>query len=297
VSVSETTIRFSALDTYELGGTLYSSLRRSRSELVAILSCGAGIPAYKYAYFARYVATAGIPVFTYDYRGIGASRPKRLRGFVATAEDWAELDYGGAISCVRGIFPEAKLVSIAHSVGALLVGGAPNASEIYRYVFISGHTGYFRDYAARYRIPMLLVWHAVMPLATRVLGYFPAKFLRLGDDIPAGVALQWAARLTPYLRPEATGRDGTRAKEMIARYRGLAGAVLVARATDDAFATATGTQRLLSNFPALRPEYFVIAPSDVGLKHIGHFGFFRRSALPKLWPAFLERIAIPYAHD
>ena len=49
---------------------------------------------------------------------------------------------------------------------------------------------------------MAVLWHGVMPLVTRVVGYFPAQILGLGEDIPAGVAMQWAARTGPELCPE-----------------------------------------------------------------------------------------------
>ena len=65
---------------------------------VVVVHPGAGIAAAAYRRFAGFLAEAGIPVLTYDYRGIGASRPKALRGFRAAIEDWAEYDCGGAIA-------------------------------------------------------------------------------------------------------------------------------------------------------------------------------------------------------
>ncbi len=256
--------------------------------MVAIISCGYGIPAALYARFARFLAAEGIAVLTYDYRGIGGSRPSDLRGFKAVAEDWSELDCGGAVAFLRSHYPHAELVGIAHSYGALLIAGAPNVAEISRFVFLCGHTGYFRDYLPRYRFPMAILWHFIMPAITRIVGYFPGRSLRLGEDLPAGVALQWAARRSPHLQPEATKTDIRRARKMISRYENLAGSALALGFSDDAFATEAGTRRLLSVFPALRAQSLRIAPSDVGMVRIGHFGFFRRSAELKLWPIVLE---------
>ena len=86
-------------------------------------------------------------------------------------------------SCA-GAHPAAELVAIAHSFGTFLVGGAPNVAEISRFVFIGAHTGYFGDYLRRYRLPMTAMWHGVMPVLTRIVGHFPARALRLGEDIP-----------------------------------------------------------------------------------------------------------------
>ena len=287
IAIVETLLRVQALDGYSLGATLYVRSNAPEPLTVALFSCGGAIPAARYAHFARFVAANGIPVLVYDYRGIGASRPPHLRGFDAVAEDWSELDCGGAIAYLRSHYPRSELIGIAHSIGALLVGGAPNVKEISRFLFICAHTGYYKDYMPKYRLPMALLWHAVMPVLTRALGYFPANVLGFGEDIPAGVALQWAARRSPDLRPEATAPDVTRARSMIARYRDVGGDVLVLGFTDDAFATGAGAHRLLSAFPKLRRQSHFIAPHQVGMTTIGHFGFFRRTAEIALWPLVL----------
>ena len=95
---------------------------------------------------------------------------------------------------MRARYPRAELAGVAHSIGTLVIGGAPNVGEFSRLVFIAAHTGYYGDYAKRHRIPMAVMWHMVMPALTRAFGYFPARMLRLGENIPAGMAMQWAAR-------------------------------------------------------------------------------------------------------
>jgi predicted alpha/beta hydrolase len=285
-TILETSLRFDALDGYRLGGTIYRPRGRENNEIAVFINCGGGVPARFYRRFARFLAEVGIPVLTYDYRGIGRSKPRRLRGFAASAEDWSEYDCGGAIKCLRNRFPRAELVGMAHSVGALLLGGAPNANELSRFVLIGAHTGYYGDYQRRYRFPMAVLWHGVMPALTRVLGYFPASWLRLGDDIPRGVALQWAGRRTPDLATAVAG-DRARARRALERCGKLRGNALAVSFSDDAFATDAGIRRLLSFFPQVRAERLEIRPCDVGLPSIGHFGFFREGARRSLWPAIL----------
>ena len=74
-------MRISALDGYELGAVLYSARAGAAPRRAVVLHGGAGIAAQRYRYFARFLARAGVPVLTYDYRGIGLSRPATLRGF------------------------------------------------------------------------------------------------------------------------------------------------------------------------------------------------------------------------
>jgi predicted alpha/beta hydrolase len=280
-------IKFAALDGYELGGVHFESAHEFEPTLAVIIAGGGGIPARHYRHFATFLASSGIPVLTFDYRGVGMSRPKRLRGFNASAEDWSEWDCGGAIAWIHRQYPRAKLAAVAHSIGSLIIGGAKNVGECSRLVFIAAHTGYYGDYSKNYRIPMALLWHVVMPFLTRLFGYFPARRLGLGEDIPAGMAMQWAARRTPDLRPEATAPDASRAREMLARFCDIKMPVFALSFSDDAFATDMGSRRLLAVYPGLVARYECVKPAQVGLANIGHFGFFRRDAKATLWPIVL----------
>lgn len=285
-----TPVKVRALDGYELGGYFYDAKNPSPA-LVAVLHCGAGIRALRYRRFAAYLAESGIPTLSYDYRGIGVSRPRALRGFRASIEDWSEYDCGGAIAWMRERYPRAKIIGMAHSIGALMVGGAHNSAEQSQLVLIGGHTGYYGDYHPRYRLPMTAVWHAVMPAVTMVMGYFPARRLGLGEDLPARVALQWAGRRTGDLRPAGSGSGFERVQTLLDRCAALQRPAMLVSVTDDAFATASGTKRLLSFYPRLFPlRHIEYSPADAGTRRIGHFGFFGRRAGTALWPRLLAAL-------
>ena len=242
---------------------------------------------------AAYLAEHGIPTLTYDYRGIGRSRPSALRGFRAAIEDWAEYDCAGAIRWLRQRFPAAQILGIAHSIGALLAGGAPNAFEQERLILIGGHTGYYGDYGERYRLPMTLVWHALMPVLTRLVGYFPARRLGLGEDLPAKFALQWAARRSAELRPAGTGPGDQRLQKLLDRCATLQRPVLLVSISDDPFATPIGMKRLMGYYPRLFPvQRLHFTPADAGVRRIGHFGFFSRRVGSALWPQLLAQLEL-----
>ncbi len=230
-------------------------------------------------------------MLSYDYRGMDRSRPAALRGFRASFEDWAEYDLGGAIAWLRQQFPRAEMTGIAHSIGSLLVGGAPNAGEQARLVMIGAHTGYYGDYARRYRLAMTALWHGLMPALTALVGYFPARRLGLGEDLPGKIALQWAGRRSPELRPAGTAAGDARVQSLLDRCAVLQRPALLINVSDDAFATAAGTRRLLSYYPRLFPlKHMQFTPRDAGVERIGHFGFFRPSAGAVLWPRLLAQL-------
>jgi len=291
VQCETTEVRLRALDGYELGGIFYGSGASGPVRQVAVLHCGAGIAAARYRRFASFLASGGIPVLTYDYRGIGVSRPRALRGFRAAIEDWAEYDCGGAIAWVRTQFPAAKILAVAHSIAGLLAGGAPNGTDQARLILIGAHTGYYKDYLRRYRLPMTAVWHGLMPALTLLMGYFPARRLGLGEDIPRKVALQWGMRRSADLRPAATQFGSDRVQTVLDRCAALQRPALVVSMTDDAFATVEGVKRLLSYYPRLFPlQHIVFTPADAGTRRIGHFGFFGRRAGAALWPRLLAQL-------
>lgn len=284
-------IRLRAADGYEIGAIFYAALRPRAPRRVAVLHGGAGIPALRYRRFAHFLAEWGIPVLTYDYRGIGLSRPPALRGFQATIEDWAEYDSAAAIAWLRERFPRDEILGFSHSIGCLPLGGAPNAAEQAQIVLVGAHTGYYGDYRPLYRLPMAFAWHGLMPALTRFVGYFPADRLGLGEDLPAGMALEWAERRGPDLQLSGAEPAGERRLRLLKHCAALQCPAIAISISDDAFATVGGTKRLLSYFPRLSSsQLLVFTPPDAQVRRIGHFGFFRRAVGMTLWPRMLAQL-------
>jgi len=275
-------LRFLALDGFELGGRIFEPVVGGHPKTVVAFVGGGGVPARRYGRLARFLASNEIPVLTFDYRGIGWSRPRQLRGFRATAQDWGSSDVGGAIAEVARRYPAAQTAVISHSIGGLLLGAAPNTSIVRQFVFLCPHTGYWGDYRARFRFPMFALWHMVMPVLTHAVGYFPANTLRLGEDIPKDVALQWSRRRRAELSKTY------RTSEILTSFAGAAGPALLITMSDDGFATAKGAERLITLYENLVPQRRLISPDLIGVPKIGHFGFFRGERAADLWPIVVE---------
>jgi predicted alpha/beta hydrolase len=282
-AVVEESVSFPTNDGYSIHGTLFGSTATRQAPCAAVFNCGAGIAAKYYRRFARYLAANGIPTLTYDYRGIGQSRVGNLRGFKASVADWSQHDCSAAINCLSKRFPNAALLGVSHSIGALILGGATNAQMLSGLVMICPHTAYFGDYRRGYRLPMAILWHGVMPILTATVGYFPGSALRLGEDIPHGVAMQWAKRLSPSVR----GNGDRRTHELMSTFADLRLDALCITISDDAFATPRGAERLKSFFPRMTFNQRMLTPKEAGQPKIGHYGYFRRSAEATLWPLLL----------
>jgi predicted alpha/beta hydrolase len=276
-----------ATDNYPLAARLWADPALPSVSAVAVINAGAGIGLGYYNRFACFLAESGIPTLIYDYRGIGQSRPRVLRRFHASVEDWGSKDCAAALAWLAAQFPRARRVVIGHSVGGFVTGFVTNGPMIDRMLLIGAHTGYWRDYSARTRPAMYLVWHAMMPAVTRVIGYFPGRRLRLLEDLPAGVALEWANRRKPEFWWNRTTPDGapdTLWKESaLRRFYSIRARTLAVRFTDDAFATEKATERILGLYQNCRATKMVLSPAVVGGQKIGHFGFFRSRFRDSLW--------------
>ncbi len=288
-SVVESPVQFTAVDGHAIGGTHFTLAAERRPTHAVVFNTGAGIAARNYGNFAKYLAANGIAVLAYDYRGIGLSAPPTLRGFPAMIEDWSEYDCAAALDWMAARHRGVPLIGVGHSVGSLLFGGAPNSSLLNRLVMIAPHTGYYGDYRRGYRLPMAALWHGLMPVLTSLVGYFPGRRLGLGEDLPGGVAMQWARRRKPVFQLPASTPADDRMRLLVARFDSAAFDALLLTIADDAFATVAAAHRVRELLPNLRAEHRLVAPAQAGLARLGHFGFFRRDAAA-LWPVVLRHL-------
>lgn len=235
----------------------------------------------------------GIPTLTYDYRGIGLSKPKHLRGFQASIEDWSEFDCSAAIDWLHQRSMAKQVFGVGHSVGSLLFCGAPNVGRLSGLVMIGPHTGYYGDYQLLLRAPMAVLWHIAMPIIASLVGYFPAKALGLGDDIPKGIAMQWARRrMAPSNLLNDQGLAKGRAQRMFEQFSRVELPALMLTIADDAFATTAGAARVRQMLPKLHFVHRFISLAEARQNRIGHFGFFRRVSSSTLWPIVLRHLQI-----
>ena len=278
-------------DGAQLEGTLWRAPEGNESEWIVLINSGMGILASYYGRFAEYLCESNVNVLTYDYRGIGKSKPTSLLGFRASVEQWGRMDCNAGIQWLGDHFPRSKICVIGHSVGAFLTGFAPNNSRIQKYLTICGHSAYWRDYKSGVRIPMYLLWHLFMPAVTRMVGYFPGSTLRLLEDLPYDVALEWANRKTPEfwsnLRTASGELDSERIQKILSQFAELKAPMLSYSFTDDPFATNAATNRLMATFVNCNATHTRYSPRELGEKNIGHFAFFSRRFRGSLWPQVL----------
>lgn len=235
-----------------------------------------------YARFADYLFNHGLDVMVFDYRGIGVSRPLSLRGFEASWSDWAALDFEALLQRAHREFPGQPVDVVGHSFGGCAAGLAASGAMIRRLVTVGAQFAYWRDYAPEQRWQMIAKWHVVMPVLTRLWGYFPGKRLGWLEDTPTGVVQDWATLGNTLERlPSARKRPPP-------PFASLTASTLAISLSDDPFGTVAAIERLLSYFSACERLHLRINPDDIGESAIGHFAFFHSRFQKNLWPIALN---------
>jgi predicted alpha/beta hydrolase len=265
------------------GGTLAArAYLCERAIQGAVLIGGAmGVRQDYYRPFAKWLATQGYEVMTFDYRGMGDSRlpahATSLRGFDADLFSWAR-DYDTAIDALRERAPGVPLYLIGHSLGAQLPGLLRNRDRIDGLLSIAAGSGYWRDNAPPLKRMVLYFWHLIVPVATAVCGYFPGKRIGKVGDVPRGVILQWRRWC---LHPRYhVGAEGAAVRVQFEQVRFPLVALSI---TDDELMTERGTRVLIDCYANAPRRIERVSPADAKVKRIGHFGFFRDQFQSSLW--------------
>ena len=269
----EQTLTFPALDGRPLSGALTQPVEAPRGVLVIFSALG--VPMRYYARFAAHLAERGLAVLRFDYRGVGASRDRPLRGDPATLQDWARRDAAGAVDLALERFPGLPIMGLGHSFGGQSFGLNPRARDLDRLVIVAAGSGDLTLYppALRRRYGVLL--GALVPVTAAVLGYIPGKF-GLGEDMPAGVVTEWARWChTPGYATGAVPDDER-------WYGRIEAPLLFVEAAEDTFAPPGPAAALRSWYTGATVTHRALSADEVKPTTIGHFGVFRAGAEP-IW--------------
>jgi predicted alpha/beta hydrolase len=262
-----------AADGFPLAATIFGEAASARAAV--IVPPAMGVSRGYYRAFAEWLAERGYLVATFDYRGIGGSRPSTLRDFEADILAWARLD---AAAVVDSIPPRLPLLWIGHSLGAQILGLVPNRARVAAMVSVAAGSGYWLQNSLKLRAMVWWLWFVAVPVSVKMCGYFPGRRLKKVGDVPGGVMLQWRQWC---LDPEYV--VGVEGEAVRAQYAALRIPMLSLSFTDDEFMSAANIESLNGFYAGCWRDRRRLAPRDVGSRSIGHFGFFRRRFEPTLW--------------
>lgn len=254
-------------DGFPLAGTRWLAEGEHRG--VVLVAPATGAPQRFYQPFAAFVASHGFDVLTWDWRGIAESRHEtRMRDPRLTMRAWGEQDLAAAIAWADRRLPaDGRVALVGHSFGGQALGLAPNATRVDRACLVAAQVGWHGHWPVPQRWMLSLLWRVAMPLTATVLGRFPSSRFGFGEDLPAGVAREWArwCRDPRYLR---TWEGHAR----------LDLPILALSFDDDPIAPRESCAALLRRY-----ERAAAVHEHRRAEGLGHFGFFREGRAPSLW--------------
>ena len=276
-TVNEKTFSITATDGFSLAATRYEAIQPIASIIVAGAT---GVPQAFYRRFAVFAAQQGYSTITFDYRGIGKSKPFSLKEFDASFIDWATLDLAAVVDAVTASSTIPTFI-VGHSFGGHAFGLISNHHKIDGlYVFGTG-AGWHGWMPWQEAIRVKAMWNVVLPALTRWKSFTPMSMLGMGEDLPYSVYQQWKhwCQFPHYFfdDPEAT--------HLTAEFAKVRTPIVAANAVDDLWAMPRSRDAFIKGYRHAAVTTVDI-PLTATLPAIGHMGYFRANAVP-LWQAVL----------
>ena len=275
--MSETKIQIPSRDCFQLDSILLEAKLSAKG--VVQLAGGTGIKKEFYLNFARYLQEQGYHVLLFDYRGIGGSKPKSLRGFEAKNHEWGQKDMAAILDWLYDRYPLLPKFLIGHSAGGQQLGMMDNHHKFSKALLISSSTGYWKWIASPYKYFTLFVWHGLTPLMLNTVGYLPATWFGLGEDLPKGVAAEWRSWC---LNSTYFGKYfGTVIQKQF--YSEVKIPLHFLYPEDDTMATDKTVESLRGFYTNATTTTEKIILAENHLQKVGHLGFFSRKSKGQLW--------------
>jgi predicted alpha/beta hydrolase len=269
----------SAADGYPITAIRYPT--RAPACAHVVIAGGVGVPQRFYRRFAEYAASIGYTTMTFDYRGIGLSAPTTLEGFEMDYFDWGRLDLAAAVDAMSA--SSLPLYIVGHSFGGHTFGLLPNQERVTAFYTFGTGAGWHGWMRPLERAKVLAIAEIVGPALTRWKGYLPLNVLGLGEDLPLAFYERWKdwCHSPNYFFGDLAAQHVTQGFERIRA------PLMAVNATDDRWAPPKSRDAFIAGYRNAIRHTLDLDPMAVGLRSIGHMGYFKPSAKP-LWDAALE---------
>ncbi len=243
---------------------------------VIVLGGATGVPQGFYQKYAMAANQQGFNVITVDYRGIGQSAPASLKGYKVKYLDWATQDLASAVDFATN--QQLPVYLVGHSFGGHALGLLPNAEKIKGAFFCGSGAGWHGWMPKFESLKVRFLWNVLAPILVKAKGYLGWSKMGMGADLPYGVYVDWKrwCKFPNYFFGDPKMQF---VHELFARCEMPIYAV---NSLDDKWAQPKSRDAFVKGYKNTTVDTLDLDPNSLGIKEIGHMGYFRKDA-QKVW--------------
>lgn len=268
-------------DGYTLSAKLYNTHQPTFANI--IIASATGVPQGFYRRFAEHAVDLGFQVLTFDYRGIGESAPRQLKGFKMSYLDWGHYDLTAAIQYFSK--DQRDLYLLGHSYGGQALGLSPLHTKVKAMYCFGTGAGWHGYMPLKDRINVQMMWNIVFPPLVAAFGYLPWSKLNMGADLPRDVYVQWRK----WCKHPSYFFADPNLKYLHTQYAQVKTAIFAVAALDDGWALPASRHAFMQHYKNATVQYIDLTAQHYGLSSIGHMGYFKSNAKP-LWNEILHHL-------
>ncbi len=265
-------------------------IENPKAKAIVQISSATATPKEYYLPFAEYLFEHGFTICLFDYRGVCQSQPEGgLKGCEYEYLEWSQKDMPAVLDYLDGLYPDLPKMIVGHSVGGQKFGFMPNHHKVKGLVTFASSAGYWGNMPLGYRIQTHFFFEIFRPISKWIYGFTAAKKLGVMEDIPYKITDQWRewCSVPDYFFDskfyEKYAKHGF--------FKELSTPIQIYWATDDVIANEKNVYNFWKHIESSGGiKIDRLHPADLGLKEIGHFGFFRRKMKDKIWILALNKL-------
>ncbi|MNJ86466.1 Alpha/beta hydrolase family protein [compost metagenome] len=252
-------------------------------------NCGTGTRKEIYLPFLSFLCENGYLCCLWDYRGSGASAPKYMKNCHSTYSDYGVQDMPAIKTYLTNRFSHFPFYIIAHSTGGQQIGFMNNLEGIRGVINFAVSAGYYPNMPFTYRMKACFFFYVFSPISAMLNGFVKAKPLGFMENLPKNVVYEWrswCAKEDYFFDKSFYGKTIP-----VGQFKQFKFPIHTFWTTDDTISNEKNTKNFWKHIESDRDISFTkLVPSELGLKKIGHFGFFRKHMKEKLWEKVIEQI-------
>jgi predicted alpha/beta hydrolase len=260
--------------------------RYGKTAGTVVISSATGVKKEFYLGFADFLVQKGYTVLIYDYRGIGGSAPRDLKGSQSYIHEWGTKDMNAVLNYLVNERKLTNIIWIGHSIGGQLIGLLDQHHHIRKVLAVNAALGYWGYFPFPMKFIIWLLWYIVGPFMVRIYGYGKMKKIGWGENLPRNILMEWRG----WCLSKTYFRSFLQKELQMDKFYHFKAPITAIYTSDDFIANDKTVPLMMNFFPNSPSRILRLAVDQYTPHKVGHTGIFRKKFKANLWPVLLHAI-------